>query len=178
MWQSESKCIDHAPRPKIAQFLKGRSDPAHSIAAAKLKHEWNVLEQYPLGPRDRGQPENLADQPASTSIEPLGHAGLAQILARKPRRDQICSAWQVPQCPNITLELDIRKTMRKDGARSGQNFRHQDRLMACFRQPKLQSPNSREQPNSPHASLLWWFNILGVSCAKTQDVGGILKSMR
>ncbi|GAA4400280.1 hypothetical protein GCM10023089_00270 [Quisquiliibacterium transsilvanicum] len=156
--QAERIAVDHPVRPSIAEALELVHDCAHRATAPELEHERHVLDDDPwhwtaarLSVFD--QTEHLANQAASMPGQPGSPAGLAQILTREARGDQVDRGRQTVVGDDIVDQLGAVEPRAKHGLSCRQDLAKHLRLMSRLRQAQLEPTDAGEQSCNFHASL-------------------------
>ena len=149
---AEAPRVNGSIGPGEPQLLQLRGEESHRLPPVQLQHEGDVFEEEPSNIRILDQPKDLADETRLGSGDSGRLAGLAEILAREPGRNEI-DGWQQVQVANVRSDGDIRKVVGQNRSRGFVDLAEEFRLVPGEMESLFDPSDSREQARDVQQSL-------------------------
>ena len=150
--KAEGPRVEHPVRPAVAKGLKPLGHQPHGRAARELQHERHVLEQDVRNVTAAQQPEDLADKPRPLALDTPGLAGLREILAWEPGRDEFGPPRQFGEFADIADDRHPREAGAEDGLGRDVPLAEDERASPASGQPELESSDPGKEADGVHGA--------------------------
>jgi hypothetical protein len=147
---AESARVDDPVGPRVAEPLQSLDDDANPLSAAELEDEGYVLDQYEGHGRSLQDPEEGGDNTRLPSSDPTSSSGLREVLARKPRGDQVGTATDPVERTSVVDQAHRWKPRPEHRLSGGFDLTHRRDLVACLLEPKLETADPGEKSCDAH----------------------------
>ena len=143
--QAERAGVDDAICPAVAETFERSDDDLESASLRELEHEGYVFEKHVRNALLGDESKDFAHEAGARPFDPCRTAGLAEVLAREPRDQEIGPGRKRIEEANVFGEGDVREARLKDGTRRAIDLAEKSGLVTSPGQSELEAPDSGEE---------------------------------